>query len=304
MRALLALALLLSACVEEPTSHLPPPRSAASAADEQPPLPPSVTRLRLGLVPYSDPQALLDAWAKMLGYLHQRLKVPVEVVMGADYDDAGRKLEAGEVDLAFFSPYAYVRAGRRVKLRPLVTVISDGSQTAPGYILVRADSPKETLDDLKGVSFGFVDKASTSGYLYPMKLLLDRGWDPRTAFSRTEFFGNHEKVLLALKEGRVEAGATYFGALKALKEHHGIDPLSFRVVAKTERTPHDVITMRADGDPQVAKAVTAALLRLSVRDEEGRELLAPLDMNGFYPADEKLYDRVRVVSQEVEAKLP
>ncbi len=288
-------------CMEEPRSHLPAPRPASQGL-EQPPLPRGVTQLRLGLVPFSNPQELEQAWSKMVDYLQARLKVPIVVVMGTDYDDAGKKMEAGEIDLASFSPYEFVRASRRVNLRPLVTVVSDGSQTAPGYILVRADSPRHTLDDLKGGSFGFVDKASTSGYLYPTKLMLDHGWDPKTVFSKTVFFGNHEKVLLAIHDGTIDAGATYYGAMKALQAQRGIDPLSFRVVAKTERTPHDVIAMRADADPQIGRAVSAALLRLSARDEQGRELLAPLDMNGFYPANEVVYDRVRAVSDEVEAK--
>jgi len=294
--------LCLAACLEEPRSHLPPPRSV-SASNEQPPLPPGVTKLRIALVPITNPEALEHSWSNLIGYLTQRLGVPCEVVMGADYDDAGKKLAAGEVDLVSFSPYAYVRAGRKVKLKPLVTVVSDGSQTAGSYVLVREDSKRQTFDDLKGATFGYVDKASTSGYLYPVKLMLDRGWDPKTAFARTDFFGNHEAVLLAIMAGKVDAGATYFGALKALKEHRGIDPLSFRVVAKTERTPHDVIAMRADADERIGTAVSAALLRLTVRDEEGRRLLTPLDMNGFYPAEEKLYDRVRAVADEVEAKV-
>jgi phosphonate transport system substrate-binding protein len=296
--------LLLAACLDEPRSYLPTPPKLISKEAEQPPLPPSVEKLRIGLVPITNPEALERNWSKLVGYLSARLKVPVELVMGADYDDAGKKLAANEVDLVAFSPYAYVRAGRHQKLTPLVTVVADGSQTAGSYILVRQDSKRQTFEDLKGASFGYVDKASTSGYLYPVKLMLDRGWDPKTAFSRTEFFGNHEAVLLAIHDGKVDAGATYFGAMKQLKEHRGIDPLSFRVVAKTERTPHDVIAMRADADERIGKAVIAALMRLSVRDEEGRELLTPLDMNGFYPAEEKLYDRVRAVSEEVEAKVP
>ncbi|MFT3836664.1 MAG: phosphate/phosphite/phosphonate ABC transporter substrate-binding protein [Myxococcaceae bacterium] len=290
--------------MDEPRSYLPPPPKVLATESDQPPLPPGVDKLRIGLVPITNPEALQANWSKLVAYLSQRLKVPCELVMGADYDDAGKKLAANEVELVAFSPYAYVRAGRQQKLKPLVTVVADGSQTAGSYILVRQDSKRQTFDDLKGASFGYVDRASTSGYLYPVKLMLDRGWDPKTAFGRTEFFGNHEAVLMAIHDGKVEAGATYFGAMKQLKEHRGIDPLSFRVVAKTERTPHDVLAMRADADERIGKAVSAALLRLSVRDEEGRELLTPLDMNGFYPAEEKLYDRVRAVSEEVEAKVP
>jgi TRAP-type uncharacterized transport system substrate-binding protein len=35
-------------------------------------------------------------------------------------------------------------------------------------VIVKADSPYKTLDDLKGKAFGFADPDSTSGYLIPL----------------------------------------------------------------------------------------------------------------------------------------
>jgi phosphonate transport system substrate-binding protein len=299
VRALAAAALvLLGACAEEPTSHLPVPKVARDRPFEFTP-PAGFTRLRIGLVPYANPEELKAAHAPLAQWLSENLKVPVELVMGDDYDDAAARLERGDVDLVEFSPYAYVRAEQRMKLRPMVTMISDGSETAAGYIFVKRDSPLRTIEDLKGGSFAFVDLASTSGYLYPMKVFKDRGLDPKTHFSRTEFLGNHEKVLMAVLEGRVDAGATYQGSLAALKRSKNIDPLNFRIIAKTPRTPRDLFCVRAEFPAAVSDALVELFLGLSSRENKGREILTPLNLNGFFLANDRLYDGVRAAAAAV-----
>lgn len=292
-----ALALVLAACAEEQTSHIPKPKAASGVVAPFTP-PPGFTKLRIGLVPYANPADLQAAHAPLAGWLSAQLHVPVEVVMGDTYDDAAARLERGEVDVVEFSPYAYVRAEKRLALRPLVTAISDGSETAAGYVFVRADSPRKTLADLNGASFGFVDPASTSGYLYPMKLFKDQG----VVLAKTEFFGNHENVLLAVHEGKVDAGATYQGSLAALRRTKNVDPLNFRIIAKTPRTPRDLFCVRADFPAELGDALVRIFTSISGRTPGGRQVLGPINMNGFFPADDRLYDGVRAAAATVDAK--
>ncbi len=298
---LVASLVMIGACVEEPSSHLPPPKAVSPAPFELTP-PEGFTRLRIGLLPYANPEQIEAAHQPLAQWLAKQLKVPVELVMGDNYDDAHLKLERGEVEMVNLSPYAYVRAEKRIKLRPLVTPIVDGSETAGGYIFVRHDSPRRSLADLKGGSFGFVDPASASGYLFPMKVFADRGLDPKTYFSRTEFLGQHEKLLMAVYEGKIDAGATYQGSMAALKASKNIDPLNFRIIAKTARTPRDLYCVRSDFPAALGDALVKVLVALSAREPHGREILAPLSINGFYPANDRLYDTVRAAAASLELR--
>jgi phosphonate transport system substrate-binding protein len=245
-----------------------------------------------------------EAHQKMSEYLSRTLGVPVDVVVGASYGDAIDRVVNGEFDLVELSPLAYANASKRVTLKCLVQSIADGSATASGYIFVRDDSSRKTLEDLRGGTLGFVDPNSTSGYLYARKLLQDRGLDLEKDFARVEFLGNHEAVLLAVKEGRVDAGATYQGAFAALRRSKSIDPLTFRVVAKTLRTPRDIFCVRPEVPDEVADAIKEAMLVLTARDRAGREILGPLSINGFRPADDSAYDEVRRVAAELGPPTP
>ncbi len=299
MRRALGLVLLLAACAPSEPEALPPLRRLAGTAPVFSP-PAGFTRLRFGLVPFLSPTTISASHQKLGEYLSRSLSVPVEIVVGDSYGDAIDRMERGEFDLVELSPLAYAKASGRMKLKCLVQTIADGSATASGYIFVREDSPRRTVEELKGATFGFVDPMSTSGYLLARKVLKDKGFDLAKDLARSEFLGNHEAVLLAVMEGRVDAGATYQGSFNALRKSKGIDPLTFRVVAKTPRTPRDIFCARPDLPAEVVEAITASLLSLSGRERAGREILGPLNLNGFQPANDDAYREVREIAAELQ----
>ena len=294
--ALLVVALLGCAPFE---TRSPPvaPRLRPSMPAFSPPA--GFDRLRMGLVPYLSSGSISEAHTSVAAYLSGVLLVPVEVVVADSYTDAIDRLARGEFDLVDLSPYAYALASQRVKLKCLVQSIAEGSATTSGYIFVREDSPRRTVADLKGATFAFVDPVSTSGYLFARKVLKDNGIDSRKDLARWEFAGNHEAVLLAVMEGRVDAGATYQGAFAALKRSKGVDPLTFRVLAKSARTPRDIYCVREEVPDVVSQAMTRALLAVDGRSREGRDILGPLNLNGFVAADDHAYDEVRRVAAEL-----
>jgi phosphonate transport system substrate-binding protein len=283
------LVLALAACTEQPYEHLPDVKAqstrAAFAAPE------GMKVLKLGLVPYVSEATMRATHGKLAAHLAKELGVELELVVGQSYDDVGDLLAKGVIDFAELSPYVYVRTKERVKLRPLVMAIADGSDTAAGYIVVRRDSPFQRVEDLKGQIFGYVDRASTTGFLFPRKSLRDHGLDPDKDV-QTEILGNHEAVLNGVLDGKVAAGGTYQGAFAALRLSKGVDPLTFRVIAKTSRSPRDLYVARADLAPELGDAVARLLMDVSSRSAEGRELLAPMGINGYVPADDRAYAEV------------
>jgi phosphonate transport system substrate-binding protein len=293
----------LSACFEQPGDYVPAPQPPAEHDFTFVP-PQGVEKLRIGLVPYLSPDRMRASRTSLAAYLSGNMRLPVELVVGTDYDDVGRLMSKGEVDLAEFSPFAFVRARRRASLTPLVSAISSGSSTSGGYIVVREDSPRHSLDDLKGARLGFVDPASTSGYLYPMKLFRDHGIEPSTYFTSMEFIGSHDGVLLALLGGRIDVGATWQGSFGALRASRNVDPLSFRVIAKMPRTPQDVWCAREGLPNVVSSAVKELLLRLSMRDHADRDILNAMRVNGYVEPDLKAYERVERIANELDAGEP
>lgn len=298
-----ALLSLLLACADGPEpSPVPPslPPTAPAVAQVAWTPPPGFTHLRIALTPYFAEEVLLKNHEPFRLWLSGRLGVPVELSVAAGYDELGQQLRSGVIDIGEFSPYAYVRARNNDPgLDPLVSYIAAGAATAAGYIVVDAGSRFNTLDDLRGARFAFVDRASTSGYLYPHQLLVERGLDPEKTFERVDFLGNHKAVLLAVHEGRTDAGAVFGPSLRGLEDSDGISPRAFRIVAKTQRIPNDLLCAGAALAQSVRDEVRRLLLDLTVVTAEGGPVLTPMRINAFVPADDRAYDAVRAADAEL-----
>lgn len=296
----LLLSISLAACTSHPYEHLPAPRPKAQR--EAFAAPEGLSKLRLGLVPYVAEATMRATHERLAAHLGHELGVEVEVVVGENYDHVGDLLAKGELDFAELSPYVYVRTKEKTKLKPLVMAIADGSDTSASYIVVKRDSPFKRVEDLKGQRFGFVDRASTTGYLFPRKYLREHGFDLEKDL-QSEELGNHEAVLQAVLDGKVAAGGTYQGAFAAMRRR-GVDPLSFRVIGKTLRSPRDLYVARHDLPQAVCDAISWLLLEVSTQTQHGRELLGPMSINGYVPADDRAYAEVERAHQEEVQKAP
>jgi phosphate/phosphite/phosphonate ABC transporter binding protein len=256
------------------------------------------------VTPYVTPDGgVEEGYVPTIALVAERLKTPMSVVAGKSYADVEQQLLAGTIDVAVMSPYAYVRAhAKNSKIRAIATHIANGTETYGAYILTQEDSEYQTLNDLRGEPFGFVDKRSSSGWLFPASRMLDEGVNPLKDIEG-KFYGDHESVIKAISSGEVAAGATYSGALKAGRGNiFGAN--SLRVMARTERIPYDAYVVRAGLPAEAIVGIQNALSSVSTRDSRGRNALLPLDnINGFIRSDDAHYRGVREVEARVQSLL-
>ena len=89
------------------------------------------------------------------------MKVPAELFTSANYDGVMQGLLDGELDAAGLGAAGYAGVDLRNPdaVEPVVTVQQlDGSLGYHSVLFVRADSPYQTLDDLRGRSLMFTDR--------------------------------------------------------------------------------------------------------------------------------------------------
>jgi phosphonate transport system substrate-binding protein len=157
-------------------------------------------------------------------------------------------------------------------------------------LLYRADLPIRTVADLRGRKFAFVDPASASGYLFPAALLKRHGIDPARHLGQVVFAGGHDKVVLAIYSGAVDAGATFgdeFGndARERIIRHYPDVKERVRVLAYTDPIPADTVSFRRDLPEEVKARTALALVRIA-QTAPGRETLDSLyRIHGFADLD-------------------
>ena len=251
--------------------------------------------LHLVLTPSQKPTDLMatgDEFGKVITTL---TGIPVRVTVASDYAAVIEALRNRTADLAFVHPGGYVLASREAKATIMVRNLWHGKSSFTSRIYVRRESGLKTLEELRGKTMAFIDPASSSGYIYPMVLLIQRGLvknrDPKTFFREVVFAGAHDAGMRALLNSHVDALASFDMA----REQYLSDPVERErivVVAETPEIPEAGIAARDGLDAATFAKVRAALLQ--IRAPAYATLLKRLyEIDGFAPADDRDYDPVR-----------
>ena len=251
--------------------------------------------LHLVLTPSQKPTDLMatgDEFGKVITTL---TGIPVRVTVASDYAAVIEALRNRTADLAFVHPGGYVLASREAKATIMVRNLWHGKSSFTSRIYVRRESGLKTLEELRGKTMAFIDPASSSGYIYPMVLLIQRGLvknrDPKTFFREVVFAGGHDAGMRALLNSHVDALASFDMA----REQYLSDPVERErivVVAETPEIPEAGIAARDGLDAATFAKVRAALLQ--IRAPAYATLLKRLyEIDGFAPADDRDYDPVR-----------
>jgi phosphonate transport system substrate-binding protein len=260
--------------------------------------------LHLVLTPSQKPTDLLAAGEEFGVALGKLYGAPVRVTVASDYAAVIEALRNRTADLAFVHPVGYVLASREAKARIVARNVWHGKASFTSRIYVRKGSGIKTLEDLRGKTIAFVDPSSSSGYTYPMVLLIQKGLvknrDPKTFFREVVYAGAHDAAMRALLNGHVDAMASFDMAREQyLKDPDERDKLTW--VAETPPIPEAGIAARDGLDPAVLARVRAALLQ--IRGPAYAALLKRVyDIDGFEPAEDSDYDPVRAAVELLGVK--
>jgi phosphonate transport system substrate-binding protein len=253
------------------------------------------TSLHLVLTPSQKPTDLLVAGEAFGAALGKLVGLPIRVTVASDYAAVVEALRNRTADLAFVHPAGYVLANREAKAMIVAKDQWHGNTSYTSRIYVRKESGLKTLEDLRGKTIAFVDPTSTSGYVYPMVMLIEKGLvrnkDPKTFFKEFVYSGSHDAGLQALLNGHVDAFASFDQAREQyLKDPAQREKLIF--VAESAPIPEGGICARDGLDSAVVAKVRAALL--SMKGPTYAPLLKALyDIDGFEPAEDREYEPVR-----------
>jgi phosphonate transport system substrate-binding protein len=261
--------------------------------------PPAAKILRVGFVPAEDVQQVIQNAQPIVEILQKQLQMDVQPFVATDYTGVVEALRANKLDIAFLTPASYVLAKNEANVRVALKSERKGSPYYYAAIITRADSGIKRLEDLRGKTFAFGDPLSTSANVFPRKMFHEHGIDPVRDFKQILYSGGHDATVLAVLNGKVDAGATYANSpdstdtawMRYLKNPEDIKKI--RAIAFSEPIPADNIVINGSLDERIAKKVEEIFLALS-RDPQGKKMLRDLyQIDGFVPATDKDYDSVR-----------
>jgi phosphonate transport system substrate-binding protein len=227
------------------------------------PAPAAAPRLVMAFAPSGEARTILASGDRVARLLGIATGYTFESFVATSYAGVIEAMGAGRADIGWLSTFAYVVAHQMYGVQVRLVTVRFGLPYYRAEIITRADSGIDTIAQLRGKRFAFVDPASTSGYLFPLAALKKAGYDPATFFGQTMFAGSHDNVVLAVYQGRADAGAVYEDA-RATMQHSLPDVMrTLKVIWYSEPIPNDTVSFRRGLPGDVTNRVTNALLQFS-----------------------------------------
>lgn len=226
-------------------------------------------------------------WKPILSWVAQKSGVPLELKVARSAREGNVLSDQGAYQFAYsnelFTP-------EREKLGFRVIARAAGPELR-GQIIVRADSPIRSLEELNGKQVAFGTPDTFAAYWLPMDALLRSRVNAKVVFTHDQ-----ETGLAQLKAGTVSAVAVNE---TAARDYGQREALAYRLLWSSESYSSLAIVASPKVPAAQVAAVRAAFLSMS-RDPEGRrildaaaDVLKTKDAVGFVESSDRDYENYR-----------
>ena len=281
----LAAGLVVAACggTATTTASSAPSAAATTAASNAPRIGSFNRPVVLAFTPSQESATIATNGAAIKAALEKATGLAWKVTTMTSYAAQVEGMCSGSIDVGFFAPLQMTLLLSKTCGTPVLGALrkDDTGTLATTYksqILVRADSGINTLADLKGKKFAFVDPLSASGFVYPTLVIKNKtGQDPKTFFSQTIFAGGHPQAALAVYNKQVDGAATFIDARDSLVTADATKDIktATKVIETAGPIPNDGVALRKGFPDDVGKQVIQALKDYS-KDAGGAKVLSAL----------------------------
>jgi phosphonate transport system substrate-binding protein len=250
--------------------------------------------LKLGVGLFQPDREKNDSTYKPLAnYLAAKLGRTVELRTVDTWEGLAKSLANGETDLALMGPWGYVLANHEAGAQAISTILYDGKPEYFALMITHPDSGIQTVQDLKGRTFAFGDKGSTSGYLIPLHYFMTQGINPDTYFSKV-LYTKHQAIETQVAAGQLDAGADYNRNRTAMIEQGLIKAEHSKIIWQSAPLPNDAfaVSKAIFQDKSLVGKLQAALVAIGAELAKQPQLL-PAHYTGFVTKDNDFYKPIR-----------
>ena len=250
--------------------------------------------LKLGVGLFQPDKEKNDAtYRPLANYLAAQLKRPVELRTVDSWEGLAKSLANGETDMALMGPWGYVLANHEAGAQVVSTILYDGKPEYFAIMVTHPNSGINSVADLKGKTFAFGDKGSTSGYLIPRHYFMTQGINPDTYFSKV-LYTKHQAIETQVVQGVLDAGADYNRNRNAMIEQGLIKAEQSRIIWQSAPLPNDAFAVRQAlfADQAFVTRLRAVLAGMGEALKAQPNLL-PSHYTGFVTRDNGFYKPIR-----------
>ncbi len=242
---------------------------------------------KIGVLAKRGPVKALKQWKATGEYLTAKIAGKTFEIVPLDFDQVNPAIEKNEVSFFLVNSSMFVTAQVKYGAAAIATMVNSRQgkplKSFGGVIFTSADNDGiNSIADLKGKSFMAVKASSFGGWQMALKEILGSGLDPAKDFSKLEFGGKHDNVVLAVQNEDVEAGTVRTDTLERMAAEGVIEMDEFKLINKQEHGGFPFVCSTAlypewplakckDVDEAVAKEVVGALKQMKSGDKAAQD---------------------------------
>lgn len=246
-------------------------------------------------IPDEDETRLAARFNQVANYLSQQLEIEVRYIPVKSYPAAVTAFRNNQVQLAWFGGLTGVQARR---LLPGSQAIAQGEedQYFKSYFIAHSSTQLQSGEQLpsqmKGMTFTFGSKSSTSGRLMPEFYLRTQfQQSPGQLFSKVGFSGNHSRTIALVQAGAYQLGAVNYKVWEQELANGNIDTEQVSIIWQTPDYPDYQWTVRGDVEQQWGAGFTEKLTR-ALLEMKDPVLLNAFPRSAFVPATNSDYEPI------------
>jgi len=265
--------------------------------------------VKVFLIPSVDAQMLKDKAQNLKKALEELSGYNIKLSVPSSYIAVVEAFGTKKADVAIMNTFGYLLAHKKYGAQAKLMVTRFGRDTYKSQIITHVDSGINSIEDLSGRKFGYVDPSSASGYLLAKDLFKKKG----IKLGQTTFAQKHDSVVTMVYQKQVDGGATFYSPEKngKIQDARRLVKTQFpdvedkvKILSLTDSIPNDPIIFRKQLDETVSKKLIEAFLSYS-KTEEGMKTFEDLYLvDGLIPVTDENYNKVRdllkSLNQDVE----
>lgn len=262
--------------------------------------------VKLYFTPSVDSDTISSNSVHFLKFLEKETGMIFKTGIPTNYIAVVEAFGSKRADIAVMNSFGYIMSNAKYGATAKLRVIRYGHDYYQGQIIAHVDSGINSIADLEGKKFAFTDPSSTSGYMFPLKIMKDAKVTP----SNTTFAIKHDNVVTMVYQGQVDAGATYYSAPSAegkirdarsrvLTQFPDVEA-KVKIITTTEKIPNDPFVFRKDLPKEVASKFIAALKKYIATDAGKTVFKNIYSVDGIIDTTDADYDGLRKMIKSVD----
>ena len=162
--------------------------------------------IKLYFTPSVDSDTITSNSDHFVKFLEKETGMAFKTGIPTNYVAVVEAFGSNRADIGVMNSFGYIMANNKYGAEAKLKVIRYGEDHYRGQIIAHVDSGIKTVKDIDGKKFAFTDPSSTSGFMFPKKILNEHKAEP----ANTTFAIKHDNVVTMIYQKQVDAGATYY----------------------------------------------------------------------------------------------